>query len=461
MPPPSALRQTFAVVISALRLLWRHWPTLLVLALAGLIAREELTVLSASASEIQKVVGLLVFALVPLSMLTALILMMRTVRASLPDPPTAAGEPDAKRSVWAHFASVLVPFLAVYASWNYFKYDEANYRTEILVQEVFANADSVNASEKVDVVSRLPNQIDTTLLFVIGSAILLRMLLGRIAKNNDHAALGFGRGYLEATWIALTAASVDPLLEKVRTWTFDRKFVVWLTDLIDGFASLFGPLSGLVKGVFAWFGEILGSLDALVVVPIAWLTIGCVVYGHQLVSPSTPGGDPEELETVRRGIARLPAAARKALHPLRNDTRDRFGPMVRGFRVLRQAGLPTMLLFCVAFVTAQAVPEWLWELERTILGPQDLVNFWIPVSGPLSIVNSAIGIMLIICLVAAAVDHVLRLPRPGSESAAVPSPTSGDPQADEVGIQRLPTDPDGNGFGIAGGDEEKRGAIVG
>ncbi|WP_162908407.1 hypothetical protein, partial [Allorhizocola rhizosphaerae] len=442
MPPPSAFRQTFAVVISAARLLWRHWPTLLVLALAGFMARGLLIDVSAAASEIHKAVGLVVFALVPLSMLTALVLMMRTVRASLPDPPPATGaDADAKTSVWAHYASILVPFLAVYAAYDYFKDDEANYRYAIFEQEVLANPDSINNPSAVDIIERLPQHIDTSLVFVIGAAILLRMLLGQIAKKHDHVALGLGRGYLEATWIALSATSVAGLTGTVYDWTVERKVVAWFAGLVDRFTALFGPLSGVAEAVVGWFGEILGSLDALVVVPIAWLTIGCVVYGHKLVSPDAADDDPAELEPVRRGLARLPAAARKALQPVRNDTRDRFGPMVRGFRLLKQAGLPTMLLFCVAFVVAQAVPSWLWELERLIVGPRDFDTFWRPVSGPLSLINSAIGAVLIICLVTAAVDYVLRLPQPASGEPAGAQPAPIDPASGSGSAQPATPDP--------------------
>ena len=69
-----------------------------------------------------------------------------------------------------------------------------------------------------------------------------------------------------------------------------------------------------------------------------------------------------------------------------------------------------MLLFCLAFVVAQSIPEWLWELERWIIGPQDLSAVWVPVSGPLSSFNESIGLILTICLVTAAVDYVLRVP---------------------------------------------------
>lgn len=438
---PTAFTDTFAVVRSALRLLWRHWPVLLALALAGFLARQGFLALAVWASELHAVVGLLVFALVPLSMLIALMLMMRVVRASLPDPDPTSDE--ARPSVFRHFASVLVPFLAVYAAYDYFHEDRITYVYEILMDESFANADAINNPDAVDIDSRLPFQLNTIMLAIAGAAFLLRWSLGRLAKSRSHPALGFGRGYLEATWLTLGTVIVTGLGEQVFGWVEQRRMVAWVIEVKDALVAQLGPLGPAADRVLIWLGDMLSSVEAVIVVPIAWLTIGCVVYGHHLVSPAN--ADPVAVEKARRRWERLPPAAQTLLTPMRNDTRDRFGPMVRGLRVLRHAGLPTMLLFCLAFVVAESVPLWLWEFERLLIGPRDLGQVWMPLSGPLSTFNYAVQAVLLICLVTAAVDYVLRA----------------DTEPREVGELGSSDDPHSGGLGVARHDEVDSRAVVG
>jgi hypothetical protein len=235
----------------------------------------------------------------------------------------------------------------------------------------------------------------------------------------------------------------------------DRRLVAWINESTDFATSLFGPLSPAAERVVGWFGEIIGSVNAVFIVPLAWLTIGCVIYGHELVSPPRSVA---ELAALQRW-QRLPAPARAILIPLRNGADDRFGPMVRGFRLLRHAGLRTMLLFCLAFVVAQSLPEWLWEVERLIIGPQDLGSVWMPLSGPMSTFNECVGLMLTICLVTAAVDYVLRVPPPAPvEPPAARSPA--DVQPDVVGELSYPSYLYSDGLGVGGREEQNRGSVL-
>ena len=451
----SAFGDTFAVVRCALRLLWRHWPVLIALALAGFAARQGLLMASVKASALSPVVAVLVFALIPVSMLVAMLLMMRVVRTSLPES-TPIKLADDRSAFLTRIASVLVPFLAVYAAYDYFVDDKQSFLYEVWFDETLNNPDLFNNPAAVNVRERLPIDFNLTMAIVIGSAIGLRLLFGLASRRaQGNLFLGFSRGYLEATWISLTALSFERIFVPVEGWVLDRRLAVWVVQSIDFMTSLFGPLSPAADRVVEWFGEILGSADAVLIVPFAWLTIGCVIYGHELVSPPRSGS---EMATHQRW-QRLPSPVRAVLLPLRNGADDRFGPMARGFRLLRHAGLRTMLLFCLAFVVAQSLPEWLWELERLIIGPQDLGSVWIPLSGPMSTLNESIGLMLTICLVTAAVDYVLRVPPPAPPSSPEPQ-SPPDVQPDVAGELGYPSYLYGDGLGVGGRDEQNRGSVL-
>jgi hypothetical protein len=85
-----------------------------------------------------------------------------------------------------------------------------------------------------------------------------------------------------------------------------------------------------------------------------------------------------------------------------------------------------MLFFCISFLVAQTARDWLWEVERLLIGPRDLEEVWWPLSGPLSVLNDAVGVVLLAALLAAAVDRVLRLqPAPSADSASESTPEDG------------------------------------
>jgi hypothetical protein len=457
-PRHSVFGDTFAVVRSASRLVWRHWPVLLSLAVFGFVLRYAFTYAAVKATALHPAVAVLVYALIPISMLVPMLIMLRIVRRSLPDPPDPAGGTRSDRlSGMSQLAGVLIPFLAVYAAYEYFEQDRSNFYYEVWLDETFNNPDLWNNLDAVNTDERLPSPFSLTMATLIGAAVVLRMVLGFVARNRQPGVvLGFSRVYLEATWISMTALPASVFLVAADTWLNERELVNWLQTAMSKVTALFGPFSGAADTVVAWLGQIVGTADAVIIIPIAWLTIGCIVYGHEIVSP--PRAQTEAIALQR--WQRLNPTVRSILLPVRNAADDRLGPMVRGLSLLKHAGLPTMLLFCLAFVVAQSAPELLWEVARLIVGPQDL-DVWEPLAGPVSTFSEAIGLMLTICLVAAAVDHVLRVPPPAEPAGSDPIPPSpGDGQPDVTRIQQAPVDLQGGRFGVGGRDEQSRDAVL-
>jgi hypothetical protein len=100
--------------------------------------------------------------------------------------------------------------------------------------------------------------------------------------------------------------------------------------------------------------------------------------------------------------------------------------------MLVRAGAVPMLLFCLAFVATRRLADWLWQLERLLIGPQDFNGVWFPLAGPLSTVNEAIGTAVLVCLLAVAVDRALHHSEP---AAGAPE------QADPLAAAALPVPP--------------------
>ncbi|HKS99050.1 MAG TPA: hypothetical protein VJT31_05910, partial [Rugosimonospora sp.] len=398
-----------AVLGHAARLLVRHWPVLLTLSLGGLAARGLLLLAAVRVSRFNGVLGFLVMVLVPVTTLTALVLMLRAVRGSLPWTRAAAGPGTGRvRALLDHLGSVLVPFLAVYASYGYLKDDVSQYSYQVWQAETFGNADIFTDPGKVDVARRLPYQVTTVLVAVVVSAALLRWWLGRWKGAERRPWLGILGAYLEVIWITLAAAV---LVSASKDWVSSRRAVQWASDSTTGAVAHLGALTHPVHVATAWLGQLVDDAGAVIVVPVAWLTVGAVVFGYRIAPPPVPAH--ELFVRAARRWFRLPRPVRKVVADGSASLRDRFGPLVHGLRLLARTGLLPMLLFCLAFLVVQSSAQWLWELERLLIGPRDLASVWVPLSGPLSVVNDAVRTTLLVCLLGSAVNQVLRAQRGG------------------------------------------------
>ncbi|MFY1690826.1 hypothetical protein [Plantactinospora sp. WMMB782] len=448
----AAVLESVAVLGTSLRLLVRHWPVLFALYFAGAAAREFVVLGAVQVSKVNGILGLLVVVLGPIATLTALVLMLRALRPSLPwlsaatsDPPgpSVVGAPAGdgghqtgrRRRLVDHLGSALVPFLAVYASWGYLQQDFSDYFYRIFVDAylsdaaIFTNPDQV----AVDAERRVPLDITSAIVAVVAVAVVLRWLLGRWQERPGMGWLGIPGAYVEIVWISVVAGTIAQVQDPLWQWLLERRVVVWLLDGWHALVDQLGPLSGPVRAATTVLVGAAGSVQVAVVVPLAWLTVGAVVYGHRLTPPPPGAGDPVERAT-RRWRA-LPRPVRAVGTSLGADLRERFGPMVHGLRLMARAGLAPMLLFCLAFLLAQTAREWLWEAERLIIGGQDLESVWMPLSGQLSLLNEAVGTVLLACLLGAAVDRVLRIQPPtppdatttGSESSAEDQPAGNQP----------------------------------
>jgi hypothetical protein len=412
----AALGDAIAVVSTAARLIVRHWPALVALTLAGFVGRELAMRAAVKTSAVDGVLGFLVLVFAPLATLTALVLMLRVIRSSLPwlKLATAASNDQTvvvgsrPRTLLNYLGSALVPFLAVYASYGYLKDDVSEYAYRVFEAEALSDADIFNG-KKIDVLDRLPFTFGVVMGAVVVIAVTLRWLLSRFEGKRKLAWLGILGAYIEVLWITIVAWALADFQGTATDWAQDRRAVHWVEDTWSRTMDAIGPLATPARGLAGWLSDLFGSVDAVLVVPLAWLAVGAVVYGHRVAAPP-----PENLllQKASRRWSVVPRPVRRVAGDLTADLRERFGPLVDGLRLVVRAGMAPMLLFCLAFLIAQTASKWLWELERLLIGPQDLNTFWQAVDEPLGILNDLLATVLLVCLLGAAIDRVLRVDKP-------------------------------------------------
>lgn len=209
-------------------------------------------------------------------------------------------------------------------------------------------------------------------------------------------------------------------LSAVQDWALTRRGIApayrQYEELKVGLEESAGPL----YDAWSWLGDKLPSLGQLVTVPIAWLTLGAVVFGTSLaakkageaasgVSGAEEADGPEGSETsgsisvrVRR---RVRAAAKgEALQPVAGPIKNTW----KGLKTLARAGLVPMTIFCIVFMLAVGVELGVVEIGRAIAGPQRMDLMAEQVIAYILIVARAAYLLVVVCLIASGLDFFLR-----------------------------------------------------
>ncbi len=233
-----------------------------------------------------------------------------------------------------------------------------------------------------------------------------------------HVGWGLAAAYIEVIWLFLLASQFSQYQNRVWTWIEERRFVEWVDDRWASLVDLVGPLGRPLQAVADGVGNVLSDADAVLIIPIAWLTVGAVALGQKIETPT---------ERRRRFIAeerlkRVPTAVRRVSHEATADIRGRFSGLGNGIRLLAIGGLLPMLMFCLVFVIARQAGNLVLELWRAIVGPME-ADTAVAFAPYVSMLSDAVYSVLLVGLLAAAVDRIIRrrddtTPAPRADQAA-------------------------------------------
>ncbi|MEO7446999.1 MAG: hypothetical protein ABI336_01895 [Humibacillus sp.] len=462
----SGVRDALSVVVDGARLVWRHLPVLLVLFLLGAAVRGGVIWLAVEVSDAHPLLAQLILPLAPIGTLAAIIFMLRTLSPSLrhasfdsadstttttttrTTTATATTDADADASPRLRprsrggrlglLASMLVPFLTVYSAQGFLEADRRQFINQAAFQEFRASADFFYAD------SSGPNRFliggKVFLIGVIIVAFTIRRLINRFELAEKHTSVGLFAAYVEIFWIFSLAVFADQLLGKYTEWRDTRALTVWGLDTWHHVVDVLGPVGVPLRIVVDAIAGLVANGTDLVVVPIAWLTVGAVAYGRRdrLAAPSIPvvpatvaGRWRRSADAVAAHAQRVPAPVRRLGRNATADVRDRFATFADGVRLLLVAGFVPMLLFCVVFMVARGVHWAVGELLRAVRGPVDASTglAFLPWFG---VAQMALYTVMLVGLIAAAVDRIIA--RRDEAEAAAPEPTPDTPAPAETAM---------------------------
>jgi len=417
------VRDIPAVLVSAWRVLRVHWAPFVVIACLGLALRSGALWVAVEVSDHNAFVAQLILVLAPLGFLLAMIAMLWMTRGDLPNVAElsrreARQAPTEKRELRLVdvAVSVLVPFLAVYVSYGLLKEDLYRFTNEAAYDEF--NQFTLGAPPDVDFAGRLAIYDWQVVLAIVAIAWVVRYALGRIESVTRFLWLAFAGALVEVYYTSQVAQKVANLREAGLTWVENRRASRIVLDQYDQVVGTLGPLANPVDTATTWLFGLLGAVDAVVIVPLAWLTVGAVVLGHKLSEPDEPD-DPARQPDPR--WERIPAPVRRLGGGLVADVRERWSAFWNGLRMMATAGLLPMLTFCLAFLIVIRIPWLVGQLLRLAIGPLP-TDTWLAISPMEKAVGLAITMVLAAALLAAAIDWLLG-PRLGPADVG-PEPTA-------------------------------------
>src|SRR5690606_20385189 len=150
------------------------------------------------------------------------------------------------------------------------------------------------------------------------------------------------------------------------------------------------------------------------VVPLAWLTLGTIVYGVEaidVVDPAhatVPGTTPADRATrvVDRFNRTLGDRGARRAWELMLDPGRRFGGLVGALGMLWRSRWGAVLLFCVAFALLTLGEQVVLTVAQAVVGQPGIVA-WRALVDPLGIVSTVVVQVLTTALLAAAADALL------------------------------------------------------
>lgn len=410
-------------LLAPLTLCIRYFPQLLACYLVGWLLRTGAIELAAWAGYDNDLWASLIMPLAGMARLGSYVAMFLVIRGGLPTVATLPRRESRRIDI---FATIIVPFFAIYLAWQMFREDwlAFSYLTLEYRTGTPASATALEIDPRM-----LP--VGTVTFVIIGVALLARLVLARV-KDKLPAWFLVVQVYLDALWVFLvltfSASRGVTLLINPTAWISERRIIVWFNDTRDSLLSHTQVLQKLWDAVMWALGTVFGGAA----VPLIWLAVACIVYGagdkadwHTEVRRL--GGERAGRWIDRSAAARTQLGTRWQRLPgkVRSEVRDqftgqigKFKPIVDSAHVIAAGGLPAVALYVLgylglawldmsgSFFRAQLGSGYLFRGMGWLLGPHD-IGFWFGTWDLMALISHSLTEPLRVCLIAVTLNWCL------------------------------------------------------
>ncbi|HEY9267239.1 MAG TPA: hypothetical protein VIQ11_21810, partial [Mycobacterium sp.] len=365
----------------------------------------------------------LIMPLAGLARLGSYVAMFLVLR---PGIPVLASLPRRSARQIDVFATVIVPFFAIYLAWQMFREDWLAFEARALDYRI---GEAMMTPGLTDIhPDSLP--VGTATWAVIGAALVTRYLLTWFKDKLPGWFLGV-RIYVDALWVFLVLTfSVNQgltILLNPAGWLAQRRIVVWFNDTREGLFSHFDLLETAWDAAMWALRTVFGGAA----VPLIWLAAAGIVYGASATADWRSTVREVAGKRVQTRWKRVPGKLRKEFDEYADSQLGKFKPIADSARLLLHGGILALSLYVLAylglawldmsgsFYRPQLGSGYLYRGMAWLIGPHPYL-FWNGAINTLALISQLIIEPLRICLIATMLAYCLQ--RVPTVAAAPESP---------------------------------------
>ncbi|MGW4641865.1 hypothetical protein ACWEN6_25335 [Sphaerisporangium sp. NPDC004334] len=364
--------------------------------------------------------------------LTAYIAMLNIAGRALGSRPVQARTADEReRDMVDAIAHTLLPFLIFYSAWGLFTDDLRAFQR--LLNELHPTID-------LSYIGLLNDLFNVNVLIMVITAVIfaVKVAFERLYSATGRRVFGVANSTFECMWMYFGIISLG-------NWTGDG--VDWLTGRVvwADFTGLFErvPLLQTLRQLGEYAAPYLPEVKDGLVQPLVWLAMAAVVYSSSITQEAKVIEGTRVEPHVSRLWQRLPTPVQAVAEFFSRGVRDKYVPLVNGFRFVLSGGVLFYLTFCLIYVALEALAAVGFIGVTRLIGAHEIL-WWQMWEGAAVFPVDLLHEVLRICLLAVAFDLALRrsaarsavrsaVPTAGPDAppaptgAAVPFPAPGPP----------------------------------
>ncbi|MDT0158167.1 hypothetical protein Q9R19_11075 [Microbacterium sp. ARD32] len=377
-----------AILVTTGRTLARHWPAMLAWYLGGVAVHYAVVQLAGVVGAHSATVGFLILPIAILARLISYVAMFLVLRDGLRELNAIAPQPESAAERRTTFLTALLagilPFFAVYWGQGLLRDDVVAYsaralreRTDMIFQTALTPDGAPTPGGTLDTTGGVLDSTDSVLnlpLNIWTAGIIVVAFAARWAWTKWQQRIpGWVSPlavYLEVVWVFFSVIVIGDITDRVKAWVDARAAVAWWEQVRDGALDAVAPLRWAWDGI----GWLLSEAGPVLLAPLAWLTVGGVVYGQAIVAEKLRIQN-ELLTNLREHAAVIPNPLLRRLKDLGDELGSRFVPIGRALLLMWRAGPVLVASYALLHVAVKTAETWLQYGAVRAIGPHDLV-FW-------------------------------------------------------------------------------------
>ncbi|MFC5432974.1 hypothetical protein [Microbacterium suwonense] len=388
------------------RAVLRHWPAMLAWYLGGVLVHYVIVQVAGVVGAHSATIGFLILPLAILARLVSYVAMFLVLRDGLRELTAIAPLPESAAARRGTFLTALLtgilPFFAVYWGQGLLGEDVVAYsaralreRTDIIWMSVFETGQPLDDTDRV---LNLPLNLWTAAIIVVAFAARWTWTKWQQRIPGWVSPIAV---YLEVVWVFFSVMVIGDLTDRVKEWVDSRAAMAWLEQIREGVLTAIAPLRWAWDGI----GWAIGEAGPILLSPLAWLTVGGVVYGQAIVAEKLRLEN-EMLATLREHAAVIPNPLMRRLKDLGDELGSRFVPIGRALLLMWRAGPVLIASYALLHVAVKTLETYLQYGASRLVGPHELM-FWSIVLPLVSLVPLLLTEPVRVAVIAGAYDATL------------------------------------------------------